>query len=132
MPPAPLALEAVRRIDAIFAHAREINGRSAELRLAGRREHAALLVAAFATWMRSERPRLSRHAPVARAMDSHEEGPSQAESCQIRAFESSDVRVKPFKVCGHAASTHIRSSILLTIHYPAYLRYGLRRRVPTT
>ena len=68
-PPAPLALEAVRRIDAIFAHAREINGRSAELRLAGRREHAALLVAAFATWMRSERPRLSRHAPVARAMD---------------------------------------------------------------
>ena len=29
-PPSPLALEAVRRIDAIFAHEREINGRPAD------------------------------------------------------------------------------------------------------
>jgi transposase len=68
-PPAPLALEAVRQIDAIFAHERVINGRPAELRLAYRREHAAPLVAALETWMRHERPRLSRHAPVAKAMD---------------------------------------------------------------
>jgi transposase len=68
-PPSPLALEAVRQIDAIFAHEREINGRSAELRLAYRRERMAPLVAALATWMQGERPRLSRHAPVAKAMD---------------------------------------------------------------
>lgn len=68
-PPAPLALEAVRQIDAIFAHERVINSWAAELRLACRREHAAPLVAALETWMRHERPRLSRHAPVAKAMD---------------------------------------------------------------
>jgi transposase len=68
-PPAPLAVEAVRQIDAIFAHEREINGRSAELRLAYRREHTAPLVRVFEAWLRSERPKLSRHAEVARAMD---------------------------------------------------------------
>jgi transposase len=64
-----LALEAVRQIDAIFEHERTINGQPAELRLAYRREQVAPLVRAFEEWMRRERPRLSRHAPVARAMD---------------------------------------------------------------
>jgi hypothetical protein len=68
-PPAPLALEAVRQIDAIFARERMINGQSAELRLAYRRDQVAPLVVAFETWMRHERPKLSRHAPAARAMD---------------------------------------------------------------
>jgi hypothetical protein len=66
---APLAVEAVRQIDAIFAHEREINGRSAAHRLAYRREHTAPLVTAFEGWMKGERPKLSRHAEVARAMD---------------------------------------------------------------
>ena len=69
VPPPPLALEAVRRIDAIFAHEREINGRSAADRLAYRREYSAPLIGDFAAWMRSERPKLSRHAEVAKAMD---------------------------------------------------------------
>jgi transposase len=68
-PPAPLAVEAVRQIDAIFAHERTINGHTAADRLAFRREHAAPLVGAFEVWMKHERPKLSRHTDVARAMD---------------------------------------------------------------
>ena len=67
--PAPLALEAVQRIDAIFAHERVINGQPAEPRLAYRREHVAPLVVDLEAWLRHERPRLSRHAEVAKAMD---------------------------------------------------------------
>ena len=66
---APLALEAVKRIDAIFAIEREINGRPADERLAVRRERTAPLVAALEAWMRSERGKLSRHSEVAKAMD---------------------------------------------------------------
>jgi len=44
---APLAVEAVRRIDAIFAIEREINGESAEQRLVVRREEVAPLVASL-------------------------------------------------------------------------------------
>jgi transposase len=68
-PPAPLAVEAVGQIDAIFAHERDINGWTAANRLAHRRAHEAPLVAAFEVWMKHERPKLSRHAEVARAMD---------------------------------------------------------------
>lgn len=66
---APLALEAVRRIDAIFAIEREINGHGAEARLARRRADIRPLVDDLERWMRSERGRLSRHAAVAKAMD---------------------------------------------------------------
>ena len=68
-PPAPLAADAVRQIDAIFAHERAINGRTAADRLAYRLEHAAPLVRDLEAWMKSERAKLSRHADVARAMD---------------------------------------------------------------
>ena len=68
-PISPLALEAVRRIDAIFDIERAINGESAADRLAARRTHSATLVGELENWMRSERARLSRHAPVAKAMD---------------------------------------------------------------
>ncbi len=65
----PLALEAVQRIDALFEIERGINGRSAEERLAARRELSAPLVADLEAWMRAERAKLSRHAEVAGAMD---------------------------------------------------------------
>ena len=68
-PIAPLALDAVKRIDALFDIEREINGESAERRLALRRERSATLVAELEAWMRAERTRLSRHAPVAKAME---------------------------------------------------------------
>jgi transposase len=66
---APLAVEAVRRIDAIFDIERAINGRSAEERRAFRQEHSAPLVAALETWMREHRAQLSRNSKVAEAMD---------------------------------------------------------------
>jgi transposase len=68
-PISPLALEAVRRIDAVFDIERAINGRGVEARLAARCEHAAPVVADLEGWMRAERERLSRHAPVAKAID---------------------------------------------------------------
>ena len=68
-PISPVALEAVKRIDALFDIERELNGESAERRLAVRRERSAPLVAELKTWMRTERTRLSRHAAVAKAMD---------------------------------------------------------------
>jgi transposase len=66
---APLALEAVRRMDAIFAIEREINGRPASERLGVRQERSLELVRDLEAWMRTERARLSRHAEVAKAMD---------------------------------------------------------------
>jgi len=68
-PISPIALEAVKRIDALFAVEREINGLSAAKRLAARQEKSAPLVAAFERWMRAERANLSRHAAVAKAID---------------------------------------------------------------
>ena len=65
----PLALEAVRRMDALFEIERGINGRPAAERLAARREHSAPLVADLQAWMRSERPKLPRGSDVAKAMD---------------------------------------------------------------
>ncbi len=66
---APLAIEAVRRIDAIFDAERPINGLPADERLAVRRQHIAPLVAELEAWMRESRAKLSRHNPAAKAMD---------------------------------------------------------------
>jgi transposase len=66
---APLAVEAVKRIDAIFDIERGINGRSIAERLVGRRERIAPLVAELETWMRAQRAKLSRHSDVGKAMD---------------------------------------------------------------
>jgi hypothetical protein len=68
-PTSPIALEAVKRIDAIFDIERDINGLSVEKRLAARHERSDALVAALEAWMRAERAKLSRHAAVAKAMD---------------------------------------------------------------
>jgi transposase len=65
----PLALEAVRRIDALFEIERGINGRSADERKAVRQEQSASLVAGLEAWMRSERAKLSRGNDLAKAMD---------------------------------------------------------------
>ena len=65
----PLALEAVKRIDALFEIERAINGQSADERLAVRREKSAPLVAGLERWMREERRKLSRGNDIAKAMD---------------------------------------------------------------
>ena len=65
----PIALEAVRRIDALFEIERSINGFEAAKRKAARQEQSAPLVADLHIWMRDERGKLSRHNDVAKAMD---------------------------------------------------------------
>jgi transposase len=65
----PMALEAVKRIDVIFAIERGVNGLSAAERLRVRRETVAPLIAALETWLRIERARFSRHAAIAKAID---------------------------------------------------------------
>ena len=65
----PLALEAVRRIDALFEIERAINGQSADQRKAVRQEQSAPLVADLAAWMRTERAKLSRGNDIAKAID---------------------------------------------------------------
>jgi hypothetical protein len=66
---APLAVEAVQRIDAIFDIERAINGCSPSLRLAIRQQRAAPLVTSLQSWMRAARGRMSRHADGAKAID---------------------------------------------------------------
>ncbi len=66
---APLAAEAVRRIDALFDAERAINGLPAPQRLAVRQDKVAPLVTELERWMRTTRARMSRHADVAQAMD---------------------------------------------------------------
>jgi hypothetical protein len=51
----PLALEMVRRIDALFEIERAINGKPADERLAVRQELSAPLVAEMETWLREQR-----------------------------------------------------------------------------
>jgi transposase len=65
----PLALEAARRIDALFEIERSINGDSAERRRAVRQELSAPLVADLERWLREHRPKLSRGNDLAKAMD---------------------------------------------------------------
>lgn len=66
---APLAVEAVRRIDELFAIERAINGLSVTDRLMVRDRESRPIVADLEQWMRRERGRLSRHAETAKAID---------------------------------------------------------------
>ena len=66
---APLALEAVRRCDAIFEAERALNGLRPNLRLEQRRLSVRLLVDDLQRWMATERCKMSRHSDVAKAMD---------------------------------------------------------------
>ncbi|MBZ9759271.1 IS66 family transposase [Mesorhizobium sp. ESP6-5] len=68
-PISPIAFEAVKRIDLLFEIERDISGLAAELRLAIRTERSAPLIAELEAWMHGERAKLSRHAPVAQAID---------------------------------------------------------------
>jgi transposase len=65
----PLCLEAVQRIDKLFDIERDINGCSADQRMAVRQELGAPLVAHLHAWMSEERRKLSGGNDVAKAMD---------------------------------------------------------------
>uniref|UniRef100_UPI002030C6E1 IS66 family transposase n=1 Tax=Ensifer adhaerens TaxID=106592 RepID=UPI002030C6E1 len=65
----PVALEAVKRIDALFDIEREINGLLANDRLQRRQQDSRPLVDELEVWLRSERTKLSRSSPVAEPID---------------------------------------------------------------
>ena len=64
----PLAREGLEMIDQIFAVERDINGKTAEERLAVRKEKVAPLVDQLKAWFDTQRKTLSRHDPVAQAI----------------------------------------------------------------
>jgi transposase len=68
-PVSPIALEAVRRIDALFAIERDINGMSAADRLRIRQEQSKPLVEELHVWLQENRAALSRSSSVAKPID---------------------------------------------------------------
>jgi transposase len=66
---APIAIEAVDRIDELFAIEREINGLDPKRRLAIRLERSKPLVDNLEKWLHEERRKLSSKIPLAKAMD---------------------------------------------------------------
>lgn len=63
----PIALEAVKRLDALFDIERAINGKPAADRLVVRQELCAPLIAELHTWLTDQRARLSRNHDLAKA-----------------------------------------------------------------
>jgi transposase len=66
---APIAAEAVKRIDALFAIEREIYGMAPELRLRERDERSRPLVIELETWLREQRGRVSKNSETGKAID---------------------------------------------------------------
>src|SRR6266436_3322928 len=65
---APIAIEAVERIDALFAIEREINGEAPHERKRVRNERSRPLVIALESWLREQRSKLSARSEVAKAI----------------------------------------------------------------
>ncbi len=80
----PIALDAVTRIDAIFAAERDITGLSDAARHEARQQWVAPMVNDLHDWMLAERARMSKHNPVAKAMNYMLEGTGRWEA--FRAF----------------------------------------------
>ena len=68
IPLSPIAIEVVRRIDALFEIERSINGKSPEERLCVRRTSSRPLVDALETYMREQVATLSRGHDLAKAL----------------------------------------------------------------
>jgi hypothetical protein len=68
IPLSPIAMEIVRRIDALFEIERSINSKSAQERLAVRRASSRPLVDALESYMREQLAKLSRGHDLAKAM----------------------------------------------------------------
>jgi hypothetical protein len=65
---APIAVEAVERIDALFAIEREINGLTPSQRLAVRNGRIRPLVVALESWLRERRAKLSGQSKISKAI----------------------------------------------------------------
>jgi transposase len=66
---APIASEAVSRIDALFAIEREINGLAPSRRVDVRTERSQPLVVALETWFRVQRARVSKNSDTGKAIE---------------------------------------------------------------
>ena len=66
---APIAAEAVERIDAVFAIEREINGATPQERVRIRHERSQPLIIELQTWLREQRARISKHSETGKAID---------------------------------------------------------------
>ena len=65
---APIAIEAVERIDALFTIERDINGKPPPQRQCARNAHSRPLVTDLETWLRKQRAKLSAKNEVANAI----------------------------------------------------------------
>src|SRR5438105_9939915 len=66
---APIAIEAVERIDALFAIEREINGMTPQERVRVRNERSRPLVIKLESWLREQRARVSKNSETGKAID---------------------------------------------------------------
>jgi transposase len=66
---APIASEAVARIDALFAIERESNGLAPPQRVGVRTERSRPLVVALETWLREQRARVSKNSDTGKAIE---------------------------------------------------------------
>jgi Transposase IS66 family len=66
---APIAIEAVRRIDELFEIERAINGMTLEQRVAVRQEKSKPLVADLEVWLRRQRVLVSSKSEIAKAIN---------------------------------------------------------------
>ena len=66
---APIAVEAVKRIDVLFAIEREINGLMPQERLRVRQERSRPLIIELQTWLRAQRARLSKNSDTTKAIN---------------------------------------------------------------
>jgi transposase len=66
---APIATEAVERIDALFAIEREINGLTRQERVQARHQRSRPLVNALESWLREQRARVSKNSETGKAID---------------------------------------------------------------
>jgi transposase len=66
---APIASEAVARIDALFAIEREINGLTSQERVSTRHERSRPLVIELDSWLRQQRSRVSKNSETGKAID---------------------------------------------------------------
>src|SRR6266446_2617734 len=66
---APIAIEAVERIDVLFAIEREINGMTPQERVRIRNERSRSLVSELERWLREQRARVSKNSETGKAID---------------------------------------------------------------
>src|SRR5260370_23397403 len=66
---APIAVEAVERIDVLFAIEREINGMPPQERVRIRNERSRSLVSELERWLREQRARVSKNSETGKAID---------------------------------------------------------------